>query len=75
MSISFKRVNKQVARRLFNENKEFWITAVCMLPQHGIMVSKAVFTEWDDFDKMVNAFEYYNCDNERGRYAAFYVEQ
>lgn len=75
MSISFKRVNKQVARRLFNENKEFWIAAVCMLPQHGIMVSKATFTEWDNFDKMVNAFEYYNCDNERGRYAAFYVEQ
>ena len=28
----------------------------------------------DSFDKLVNAFEYYNCDNERGRYAAYYVE-
>ena len=26
------------------------------------------------FDTMVNSFIYYNCDNERGRYPAYYIE-
>lgn len=25
------------------------------------------------FDQLVNEYSYYNCDNERGRYPAFYV--
>ena len=31
--------------------------------------------EATDFDGIVNAFEYYNCDKELGRHSAFYVEE
>lgn len=32
------------------------------------------YAGYSSFDSLVNAFEYYNCDNERGTYSAFYVE-
>lgn len=70
-----ERINKGTARKLFNEHKEFWITAVNMQPYAGLLVGGSFkYDEWDSFDKLVNAFEYYNCNNECGRYAAFYVE-
>jgi hypothetical protein len=28
-----------------------------------------------EFDRVVNEFEYYNCCNERGKYAHFYIEE
>ena len=38
----------------------------------GIEAYNADF--YSSFDSLVNAFEYYNCDSERGTYSAFYVE-
>ena len=32
------------------------------------------YASYSSFDSLVNAFEYYNCDSERGTYSAFYVE-
>ena len=29
---------------------------------------------YTSFDALVNAFEYYNCNNEQGTYSAFYME-
>lgn len=72
-----KRINKAVARRLYNEGKSFWITACNMRPECGIYIGSLSFERMTDtpFDTMVNMFEYYNCDNERGRYPAYYVEE
>ena len=28
---------------------------------------------YEEFDKMVNCYEYYNCNSETGKYSAFYV--
>ena len=70
-----KKINNATARKLFNEGKELWITACNMRPQQGILLNVPVYRYLDkDFDKIVNAFEYYNCNNECGRYAAFYIE-
>lgn len=69
------RVSKRVARRLFAEEKPFWIVPCNMVPYHGaIYLTQLRMREHKNFDTLVNAFEYYNCDHERGYYAAYYVE-
>ena len=72
-----KKITKVTARKLYNEGKEFWITACNMRPETGILIGSASFERMADipFDTMVNSFTYYNCDNERGRYPAYYVEE
>lgn len=71
-----KRINKTAARKLYNEKKEFWITACNMRPEYGILIGSVSFEHLINirFDIMVNNFAYYNCDNERGRYPAYYIE-
>ena len=72
-----KKITKVTARKLYNEGKEFWITACNMRPETGILIGSASFERMADipFDTMVDSFTYYNCDNERGRYPAYYVEE
>lgn len=71
-----KRINKTTARKLYNEHKDFWITACNMRPECGILIGSSSFERMTEtpFDTMVNSFTYYNCDNERGRYPAYYIE-
>ena len=73
---SMKRINKSTARKLYNEHKNFWIAACNMRPECGILIGSSSFERMTEtpFDTMVNSFIYYNCDNERGRYPAFYIE-
>lgn len=33
------------------------------------------WTKENSFDRVVNCFEFYNCNNETGKYAAFYIEE
>lgn len=69
-----KKINKAIARRMYNEGKEFWITACNMRPECGILINSRYYQFKDDsFDKVVNAFTYYNCNPETGRYPAYYI--
>lgn len=77
-----KKIRKTEARKLWNERKPFFITACNMRPECGILIggvghtyeeNESVFH--DSFDTMYNAFCYYNCNNETGRYPAFYVPE
>ena len=77
--MTVKRINKRTARKLFNEGKEFWIVPRFQDPLHwGVLVNYKsdanYYVGYSSFDSLVNAFEYYNCNNERGCYAAYYVE-
>lgn len=70
-----ERINKRVARKLFNEGKTFWITACNMRPECGLLMNAGTYeNELVDFDTFVNSFTYYICCNETGRYPAFYIE-
>lgn len=44
--------------------------------QSACPISKST-EQWidQDFDKIVNEFTYYNCDNERGKYPNFFVKK
>ena len=69
------KINKSAARKMWNEKKEFWIAPCNMRAVCGILVQyDRENIQETTFDKYVNAFEYYNCDNQRGRYAAYYIE-
>lgn len=71
-----QKINKAAARKLYNSGRPFWIVACNRRPQCGILIGSASFEHMADipFDNMVNSFEYYNCNNDTGRYAAFYTD-
>lgn len=71
----YTRVSKAAARKAYNNGESVFICPVKCNPankywQTGIKIDNAA---GDPFDKVVNAFEFYNCGyNELGKYAAFY---
>lgn len=88
---NYRRVSKQVARRIYNGGGVVRLTACKMSPVNvwgaytdatperlaqvstdGFNVTVARNRE---FETVVNAFQYYNCNNECGRYAAYYIEE
>lgn len=69
-----KRISKTAARKLYSEGKMFWMTAANMRPECGLLINYKKDDEPKDFDKLYNAFVYYNCNNECGRYPAYYIE-
>ncbi len=73
-----KQINKVQARKLYAQGKQFWMTACNMRPECGLLVNARVYDADHylsiNFTDLYNCFCYYNCDNERGRYPRFYVE-
>lgn len=72
--MSFTKIDKRIARKLFNEGKTFWITARNMRPECGLRFRPEWMKQFRNFDALVANFEYYNCDYERGSRAAYYTE-
>ncbi len=75
-----KRVNKKVARRLYEQEKEVLFIPCKCRPEPdiyglGIWEHKDLWGQYKDFDTLVSWYEFYNCSNELGRYTAFYIEQ
>ena len=53
-----KRINKNAARKLYNEHKNFWIAACNMRPECGSLIGSSSFEGMNEtpFDTMVNSF-------------------
>ena len=84
--MSYKRVNKPTARRMFNKGYN-----IKLIPCKVSYV--AIYTEGNEwftpiticitdskedsnkFDRAVNEYEYYNCNAELGYYAHYYVSE
>jgi len=70
---TYKRINKRAAEKAFNEGVV--VICPCNMRPFGVWGMGVHITNCGRaFDKIVNEFEFYNCNNETGRYAAFYVE-
>lgn len=70
------KINKTIARKLYNAGKPFIIVSCNLRPEFGIKFRTEWMKQFKDFDAMVNNFEYYNCRNsETGRRAAYYTEE
>lgn len=86
----FKRINKTVAKRLYNAGNIIRICAANVSPTNmygaysdisidGMNIVNSGFNTTvarnNDFETVVNAFKYYNCRRALGYYPAFYIKE
>lgn len=74
------RINRNKARKAYEEGKEVLFIPVNCNPLSsyfnlGIWEQKSLEGQYDSFEKLYNAFTYYNCNSETGKYIAFYIKQ
>lgn len=83
---NYRRVNKAAARKVFKSGKIVFALPVNMridnmwMPPFRVYAGEHVQYEIDTygldgtFDRVLNAITYYNCNNETGKYLAYYVK-
>lgn len=73
-----KRIRKDKARKLYNDGIAITIVP-CKVSPYSMWYSGVRMVNHPDapreFDSYINEFEYYNCNNETGRYTAFYISE
>ena len=82
---TFKRICKTAARAAYKNSSTVVICPCNLRPtqysqginrkdrEHLVIDEIGVL---NDFDNLINSFEYYNCPNPKtGKYAAFYIEE
>jgi len=72
----YTRVRKDVARKLFNEGKIIYLTPSNVAASDRSLWIKPYAINnrsGEDFDNLVNRFEYYNCNYELGYYTNFWI--
>ena len=74
-TITIKQIQKRTARKLFESGETIYLQSSNFHP-FGVWSQchdiKKDINNNDSFDSIINAFEYYNCNNEMGLYASFY---
>ena len=72
----YTRISKQAARKLYDANKPVHICTCRFRPDNMWMPAVEIRHDKEEFtfDNYVNAYEYYNCNKETGKYAAFYTK-
>ena len=71
------RVNKAIARKMYRNGCEIKLLP-CKVRLDNEWVSPIAIsleTHHDTFDRVVNQYEYYNCNAELGYYSAYYVSE
>lgn len=71
------RVNKATARKMYRSGCEIHLLP-CKVRLNKVWVSPisiSLESHNDTFDRVVNQYEYYNCNAELGYYAHYYVTQ
>lgn len=69
------RINRKKAKTLYNRGISICL-APCLMNLHSMWYHPIwINNDSDiDFDDHVYSFEYCNCNNELGKYAAFYIK-
>ena len=72
----FVRISKSEAKRRYNAGETIRFCACNMSPVNmwGCYYD-CCLEVGREFEAVVNAFRYYNCNNETGRYPAYYVKK
>lgn len=69
-------INKLKARNLYNKGFTIALLPCNVRSLTGIVQPVRITKQPGmDFDKIVNEYEYYNCNNELGKYTHFYVDE
>lgn len=76
---TLKRISKTRAKTLYNQGNKVLFIPCKLNPFNmwglGIWENNQLDGQFETFEKLANAFEYYNCNSETGKYIAFYIEQ
>lgn len=71
----YSRISKSEAEKLYDVGNAVYLSSCKMAPNSIWQPAVELKNDGEtSFKSAVNAFEYYNCDYERGYYAAFYVK-
>lgn len=72
----YKRITKRTAERLYKIGQPVLFCPVKLIPGDVWGIGCSITREeGSTFTQVLNAFEYYNCNNETGRYTAFYIKE
>lgn len=76
--VTYTRINKTQAEKRFENGETIYLCACNLRPftvhRLAVAVNNSTLTDTNDFQKVVNTFEYYNCFNsETGKYASYYA--
>ncbi len=87
----YKRISKPAARKIYNDGGVIRLVPCNIRPvnywDYYADAQKDQFTQVDydgfnatvarnkEFETVVNAFTYYNCNSETGKYPAFYIKE
>lgn len=71
--ITLEQIQKRTAKKLFNSGETIYMQTSNFRP-FGVWSQCIDINNknGETFESLVNSFEYYNCNNESGRYATFY---
>jgi len=73
-----RQIQKRTARKLFYEGETIYLQSSNLhfdnIWQFACDINKSRASYGETFDTICNAWVYYNCDNERGKYIHFYVK-
>ena len=75
-SNQYRRIRKDVARRLFKEGKTIYLTPSNVAANDSNPWIKPYPIDNQagyDFDDLVNGYEFYNCNYELGYYASYWI--
>jgi hypothetical protein len=77
---SVQRITKRKAEQLYNYGFDVLFIPCNLNPENnfynlGIWENVNLSGQYDNFEKLVNAFTYYNCNSETGKYIAFYMKR
>ena len=75
-----ERVNKTTARKLYNAGRDVLFIPCKLNPENnfyclGIWQNKELAGQYETFEKLLNAYEFYNCRPDTGKYTAFYIKK
>ena len=72
----YTRVRKDVARRLYGEGKTIYLTPSNVAASDSNLWVKPFHPDMmKNFDNIIDAFEYYNCNYELGYYTNFWINE
>jgi hypothetical protein len=77
----YTRITKRAALKRFNNGECIYLCPVKLRPggpwhPEITITNKGHFAGvTEDFNKIINQFEYYNCNVETGYYAAYYIRE
>ena len=73
ISMGLKRIQRRTAVNAHLKGQVVYVFP-CNIRPGNLWAQAAKLDAFEAFDTFVNAFEFYNCNRETGRYASFWIK-